>query len=108
MIFDETQAHAQSVEPLDGHFHPQGKAPSKYTGQEDARSADCQRDRQKARQPGDPQAAGLAHGRLRPGFEIMPSTKAGGVKVPHAAAFQAEDVMHADPYEAVPRQAIAE
>jgi len=43
-----------------------------------------------------------------PRFEIMPGTKAGGVKVPHAAAFQAEDVVHADPYEAVPRQVIAE
>jgi alkyl sulfatase BDS1-like metallo-beta-lactamase superfamily hydrolase len=43
-----------------------------------------------------------------PRFEIMPGTKTGGVKVPHAAAFQAEDVVHADPYEAVPRQVIAE
>src|SRR5271169_6849814 len=30
-IFDETLAHAQAPAPLDGHFHPQGKAPSKYT-----------------------------------------------------------------------------
>ena len=29
VIFDETQARAQA--PLKGHFHPQGKAPSKYT-----------------------------------------------------------------------------
>ena len=43
-----------------------------------------------------------------PRFEIMPGTKTGGVKVPHAAAFQAEDVVHADPYAAVPRQTIAE
>ena len=43
-----------------------------------------------------------------PRFEIMPGTKTGGVKVPHAAAFQTEDVIHADPYEAVPRQIIAE
>ena len=31
LIFDETQAHAQTAVPLDGHFHPKGKAPSKYT-----------------------------------------------------------------------------
>src|SRR5271169_26051 len=30
-IFDETLAHAQAPAPLDGHFHPKGKAPSKYT-----------------------------------------------------------------------------
>ena len=43
-----------------------------------------------------------------PRFEIMPGTKTGGVKVPHVAAFQAEGEVHADPYEAVPRQVIAE
>jgi len=43
-----------------------------------------------------------------PRFQIMPGTKTGGVKLPHVAAFQAEDVVHADPYEAVPRQTIAE
>jgi alkyl sulfatase BDS1-like metallo-beta-lactamase superfamily hydrolase len=43
-----------------------------------------------------------------PRFEIMPGTKASGVKVPHAAAYQAADVVHADPYAAVPRQTIAE
>lgn len=43
-----------------------------------------------------------------PRFEIMPGTKAGGVKVPHAAAYQAADVVHADPYAAVPRRTIAE
>jgi alkyl sulfatase BDS1-like metallo-beta-lactamase superfamily hydrolase len=30
-IFDEAQARAQEAAPLEGHFHPQGKAPSKYT-----------------------------------------------------------------------------
>ena len=43
-----------------------------------------------------------------PRFQIMPGTATGGVRVPHVAAFQAEDVVHADPYEAVPRQTIAE
>jgi hypothetical protein len=31
VIFAEAQAYAQAPAPLDGHFHPQGKAPSKYT-----------------------------------------------------------------------------
>lgn len=31
VIFDEAQAHAQAAPPLYGHFHPKGKAPSKYT-----------------------------------------------------------------------------
>ena len=31
VIFDETQARAQAPAPLKGHFHPQGKASSKYT-----------------------------------------------------------------------------
>lgn len=43
-----------------------------------------------------------------PRFEIMPGTKAGGIKIPHATANQATDVPHADPYEAVPRKTIAE
>src|SRR5579871_4319437 len=30
-IFDEPQAQARQAAPLDGHFHPKGKAPSKYT-----------------------------------------------------------------------------
>ncbi|MCE9554863.1 MAG: MBL fold metallo-hydrolase [Planctomycetes bacterium] len=31
LIFDEGQARAQDPAPLKGHFHPQGKAPSKFT-----------------------------------------------------------------------------
>lgn len=31
MIFDEGQAHAQQAGPAKGHFHPKGKAPSKFT-----------------------------------------------------------------------------
>src|SRR5215469_5768678 len=30
-IFGEAQADAQAPAPLEGHFHPQGKAPSTYT-----------------------------------------------------------------------------
>ncbi|MCA0871699.1 MBL fold metallo-hydrolase [Seohaeicola saemankumensis] len=30
-LLDDAVAHAQEAAPLDGHFHPKGKAPSKYT-----------------------------------------------------------------------------
>lgn len=31
ILLDDAVAHAQDVTPLDGHFHPQGKAPSVHT-----------------------------------------------------------------------------
>lgn len=31
VVLDESPARAQAAAPLKGHFHPQGKAPSKYT-----------------------------------------------------------------------------
>ncbi|NVO15930.1 MAG: MBL fold metallo-hydrolase [Rhodoplanes sp.] len=31
VVLDESPARAQTAAPLKGHFHPQGKAPSKYT-----------------------------------------------------------------------------
>src|SRR5512134_1825458 len=30
-IFEATPARAQQIDPLQGHFHPKGKAPSKFT-----------------------------------------------------------------------------
>jgi alkyl sulfatase BDS1-like metallo-beta-lactamase superfamily hydrolase len=31
VVFEESRAHAQAAAPLAGHFHPKGKAPSKFT-----------------------------------------------------------------------------
>ena len=31
LIFDAAPARAQQIDPLQGHFHPKGKAPSKFT-----------------------------------------------------------------------------
>ena len=31
LAFDESPARAQQIDPLQGHFHPKGKAPSKFT-----------------------------------------------------------------------------
>ncbi len=30
-VLEENPAHAQQIDPLQGHFHLQGKAPSKFT-----------------------------------------------------------------------------
>ncbi len=30
-VFDVSPARAQQIDPLQGHFHPKGKAPSKFT-----------------------------------------------------------------------------
>ncbi len=31
VLLDDAVAHAQEAAPLDGHFHPKGKAPSQFT-----------------------------------------------------------------------------
>ena len=31
MLLEAPRAHAQQIDPLRGHFHPKGKAPSKFT-----------------------------------------------------------------------------
>jgi len=31
IVFDETPARAEGAAPLQGHFHPKGKAPSEHT-----------------------------------------------------------------------------
>ena len=31
LVFDVSPARAQQIDPLQGHFHPKGKAPSKFT-----------------------------------------------------------------------------
>jgi hypothetical protein len=31
LVLDVSPARAQQIDPLQGHFHPKGKAPSKFT-----------------------------------------------------------------------------